>query len=147
VVAPDVQVSFETAKSPEFVPVMEAADALKETPVGLFRVTVSGVLLLPTATAPKLKADGETRMFVAHALRFTTCGLRKPPLDGVIVSAPVIGPDTIPPAEAALKVRSVLQFAAGLRLGPQVVLPRVKPPLGVMVKPSEAASWFASVTV
>src|SRR5256885_5897436 len=141
-VEPEVQVLLERVKSPGFVPVMETADTVKLL-LGLLRVTVSGELVLPTATAPKLKLDGETAMLVTHAFRLTTSGVRKPPLDGLIVNAPLIGP--VPPDEP--KVRSVLQLAPEPRLLPQVLLPRMKPPLGVSVRPSEAASWLVRVTV
>ena len=102
--------------------------------------------MLPTARAPKLKLDGETVMLVMHAFRLTTCGVKKPPLDGLMVNAPLIGPLR---AEAALvlNVRSVLQLAPEPRLPPHVLLPRLKPPLGAIVRPSEAASWLVRVTV
>ena len=142
-VEPDMHVLLEIVKSPGFVPVMETADTLK-LPFGLLIVTVSGELVLPTATAPKLKLDGETVMLVTHAFRLTTSGARKPPLDGLIVNAPLIGPELSPPV---LNVRSVLQLAPEPRLLPQVLLPRLKPPLGVKVSPSVAASWLVNVTV
>jgi hypothetical protein len=102
--------------------------------------------VLPTATAPKLKLDGETVMLVTHAFRLTTCGVRKPPLDGLMVNAPLSGPE-LPEVALVLKVRSVLQLAPEPRLLPQVLLPRLKPPLGVSVSPSVAASWLVNVTV
>ena len=145
VVEPELHVLFEIVKSPGFVPVMETADTLK-LPFGLLIVTVSGELVLPTATAPKLKLDGETVRLVTHAFRLTTCGDRKPPLDGLIVNAPLMGPD-LPDDPLTLKLRSVLQLAPEPKLLPQVLLPRLKPPLGVSVRPSEAGSWLVNVTV
>jgi hypothetical protein len=142
VVEPEVHVLLERVKSPGFVPVTETADTVK-LPLWLLRVTVSGELVLPTATTPKLKLEGETAMLVTHAFRLTTCGDRKPPLDGLIVNAPLSGP--VPPL--VLKVRSVLQLAPEPRLLPQVLLPRLKPPLGVSASPSVAASWLVNVTV
>jgi hypothetical protein len=142
-VGPELHVLFEIVKSPGFVPVMETADTLK-LPFGLLIVTVSGELVLPTATAPKLKLGGETVILVTHAFRLTTSGARKPPLDGLIVNAPLIGPE---PSAPVLNVRSVLQLAPEPRLLPHVLLPRLKPPLGVSVRPSDAAWWLVNVTV
>src|SRR5438270_331526 len=83
-------------------------------------------------------------LLVTHAFRLTTSGARKPPLDGLIVNAPLIGPELSPPV---LNVRSVLQLAPEPRLLPHVLLPRLKPPVGVSVRPSDAAWWLVSVTV
>jgi len=141
-VEPDLHVLLERVKSPGFVPVTETAETLK-LPFWLLIVTVSGELVLPTATAPKLKLDGETVMLVMQAFRLTTSGVKKPPLEGLTVSALLIGPEL----EVPLKVRSALQLAPEPRLLPQVLLPRLTPPLGVSVRPSEAGSWLVNVTV
>lgn len=95
---PPVQVSFDTEKSPASGPVTLAPEPVKVIPFGLDSVTVSGILLDPTGIAPKLKVGGVTTNSVTQACRFTTDGFRKPLVEGVIVKAPLSGPDLPPRA-------------------------------------------------
>jgi hypothetical protein len=128
-IAPE-HVLFEIAKSPAFTPVTDTAETLK-APDWPERVMVSGLLLDPTATAPKLNVVGLTTSRVTHACRFTTCGLRKPPLEGVTVIAPLTGPEAFP-ERLLVKLASARHFDPELTvLWLQVSLESEKPPLGV----------------
>jgi hypothetical protein len=86
-----LQVLFEMAKSPESIPVIAMPDIFKSLPVFVI-VVLSGSLAAPTATAPKLKLLGNTATGVAHAVRPTTAGIRKPPLEPDTVIAPLLTP-------------------------------------------------------
>ena len=88
----DVQVLFEIAKSPEFVPVKETWETLRSFPLPFVMVNVPGSLLAPGVPVPKLKDGGEMLTAVAQARRFTVVGLKKPPLEDARVTPPKLGP-------------------------------------------------------
>jgi hypothetical protein len=105
-------------------------------------VRVSGALVTPLVTSPKLKVSGMRLTSVRHPERFTIWGLRKPPLEKFSLSTPMTEPGVPGP-----KVTSALQVACGARLPVQVLLLRANAPEAVRVGVSAELSVLVKVTV
>jgi len=110
-----VHVLLEIANSAALAPARATPEKLMTPPL---MVTVSGSLVFPTGTAPKLRLWGLRDTSVTQAERFTTCGVKNPPLE----KSPVITPFLVPTPEGP-NVRSTEHLPPGARLFVQVLVP------------------------
>jgi len=90
------QVFLEIANSAALLPVIEApVIGMSISTVErllLVRVAVCGLLVVPIGSLPKLRLGGKKVTIVAQAARLATVGLKKPSVDGRMVTAPLTGP-------------------------------------------------------
>jgi len=83
---------FDMAKSALFVPLIDTLVMSNGLGSPLSNVAVSSPLLVPVGSVPKLRLVGVRPISVWQPDRFTTCGLKGPPLEGVTLAAPVVLP-------------------------------------------------------
>jgi hypothetical protein len=106
------QLFCEIAKSAASVPVMDAPiigmSMFTVDWLWLVRVAVFGPLVMPIGSLPKSRLEGDKVEIVAQAERLTISGLKKPSVDGLMVTAPLMGPRILD----GVKVMSRLQVPA-----------------------------------
>lgn len=141
VALPDVleHVLLAIANSAAFVPDSVKPVKLKAPPL---MVRVSGALVTPLVTRPKLNVSGMRLTSVRHPERFTICGLRKPPLEKFSLRTPMTEPGVPGP-----KVTSALQVACGARLLVHVLWLSANAPVAASVGVSAELSILVKVTV
>ncbi len=108
----DVHKLLVMAKSPASVPVIVTVSMVTEVVPLFVKVTVTGVLVLPTATLPKDAGEGESVISVPFPLSGTACGLPQA-LSAISRSA-----DCLPRA-VGVNVTFTVQLAPAAKFAPQ----------------------------
>jgi hypothetical protein len=103
------------ANSPAFAPETVNPEKLKAPPL---IVALSGSLVFPSSTAPKLRLGGVRRTSVTQPDRFTTCGVRNPPFEKSPIMALFVVPTAAGPNETSTE-----HLLPGATLLVQVLLP------------------------